>query len=516
MKKQNNNNVESGNIIGRDNNTFITHLHPVTDDVVEKLKKFHEQITDDINTLLPRGLYTFKTKRAIPFDSESLYNSLNRIAIPYEIVIYILQSLPKKLSVESNLENFTTRDLRRIVYRLLQNLDYSVYGQSIDYWGENYIRKYGNPDVEITVLLDEENRPESLDYVFLTTKLLPEIYRKCYQRDISEDLTIINSRSLLKNIADEILDKVRILNLYIIRYSTLRKLATDMAIQPPHPWFTNRINAEGHIKYHSERYIKHYGNFLAGIEVKRAAQEFVEHCCAAVLSTYNLVIGVGRYRPLIVLCNYLKLRDIAVGNELYWSTLDISNIPGDMEGHELLSPYSFKWELEHILARKDSVEDHFDELITSFGKIHAATDYILKRRDLLTKAINTEISNSLDLRSHAYFLFTYYDRMKASKDLLKFDFIDQPKPIRVSHNFLLVYLFDYNSEPLFSDLHLETNSVIAVLNEEMTIEFVKDKVKDRYPSVEYIFPLTISTLYTNTICPNRRAELEGCLLKNLI
>lgn len=482
------------------------------------LDTFFDKITSEIEAILPNRLYNFKYNERVNFNAEALFDSLVQLLIPSKVVLTILQGLPSKIRNEIALETFSTRDLRRIIYHSLQSLDYSQYGEKIDIWGENYIRKYGNPDVEIQVILDDEKRIKPLNYEFLYDKLIPDVYRRCYYRDIDEELGLLKSKFIIQDFASEIMEKIRILNLYFLRYSTLKKLAYDMAIQPPHPWFSDKLNADTHIEYNRNRYTKHLVRFRKKENTKRSAQEFIEHICATILAKYNLFIGMGKYRPLISLTNYLKLSNTLNGNSLFWQTLDISNLPGDLF-LEKINFFKFKSILDTILIRIDDCEEHYDEVLGLFEKLFFHTEKLILKRDIL-KNFEGNIDSVHLLKQRIITLLGYYDKMVVYEHRLKFSFIEEISIVGLDKYINIGYIYENIVGDLLhilpNETGLESNSMLIFTNREIHHDTIRKLIISNYSNVEFVFSITIDEIYLNTIAPNRRIEFESLIKKSLI
>lgn len=500
-------NTIGGDSAGRDINKNIYNFSDPPD-----LDEFFEEIDKKVNDILEKGVYSYKHTKTINFNSSQLFDSLMRISIPYKVVSGLLKRLPDLISKSENLQSFSTREIRVIIYKYLQKLDYSIYGNNVDLWGENYIRKYGNPNVEIMVFLEEESRVTKLSYEFLQEKLIPDVYFKCYHSNIVEDLELINSKFIIGEMAKEIFEKVRILNLYIIRYSTLKKLAYDMAIQPPHPWFTNKLNAESHLEYHKKRYDKHFNIFNNGDEPVRSSREFIEHSCAAILSRYDLFIGLGRYRPLITLINYIKLNDKYYGNLLYWQSLDISNISGDIfsSGYSF---HKFKNLLDKIIVRiKDPLDAH-DELKNHFKEINVLTNRVIEVKRKL-EFLATGYKNVQELKDYSLYLFSLYEKMICRNDSLKFKCIET-QITDLSTYVGLGYIYD-DKNVIMEELNISSNSIVVITKDDIPNYKTREIVNTKLTDVDLIFQITYQELYLNTITANRRIRFEELLNNNIV
>lgn len=166
--EQNNNTVD-GDLAGRDITKNIYYQE------VPDLEAYLKQITDIVNNKLPKGVYNYLYKSPVEFDAEFLFDSLVQITIPSKVALAIIKAIPNHLDSIENLEQFSTRDIRTVVYKELQKLDYSKFGENVDYWGQNYIRKYGNPDIEMQVIEDDKSIFKPLNKDFLIDTIIPDI-----------------------------------------------------------------------------------------------------------------------------------------------------------------------------------------------------------------------------------------------------------------------------------------------------------------------------------------------------
>jgi len=494
----------AGNNINKNYYNFL-HLPP-------SLDMFHEEINKKVNELLPNGLFSIAQNKIVDFNSNELFDSLMHIAMPSKVALEILSQIPDNISALNDdiLNNFSSSHVREIIYRILQNLDYEIFGDKVEIWGQSYIRKYGNPDKEMEVFLEVEDQIKPLNYEFLYKILVPDIYRKCYARDIDEDLGFIKSKTIKSDMASEILEKIRILNLYLIRYGTLKKLAYDLAIHPPHPWFSERSNTERDLNYHQERYLIHYGRFINGEALIRSAKEFIDHSCAAILSRYNLVIGLGRNRPLITLMNHLKL---SKENLLYWQSLDISNIAGDTaSSHYSLN--KFKGVLENIRVKLYDPEKNYEALKNCFECVFKIANLIIeKRSELLNLSYGSSVDSIESLKSNSFKLLSIYDKMALGKDYLKFSFeSSQFQDIRP-----YIHLgFFFNEEFDLPILGPNSNTVLIISSSTKSQESIGELINEKISNADFVFVIDYDELRAVSFEVNRRDKLEKMLHDGLI
>lgn len=285
-----------------------------------------------------------------------------------------------------------------------------------------------------------------------------------------------------------------------------------MAIQPPHPWFTDSVNEKRHTLYHQEKYINHFSDFCSKIELKRTSQEFIEHICAAILSRYNLFIGIGKYRPLISLLHYMRLNDINNGNFYFWQSLQISNMPGDLMycGADY---FKLKSLLEHIYVRIKTPIEHFEELLNSFKELKGIYDKLEPKIDLLSK-INIQTKSNKEIKVICKQLFGYYQKLVLYESCIKFPFIEERPP----SNFEPYITFGYASD--ISNLEIDefgarSNTILVLSLEVLQSNLLKEEIQQHIPQIDYVINITIKEFYLITISPNRRIEFEKLIRKRM-
>lgn len=337
--KENNQNVRDnyGTYSGRDTNyqTIINQDVFKSDSIVEGIKQITTYLDNKVKLSLPDGIYNKRKSKHENFSSEKLLTSLLEIAIPIPVAFDLLALVPEKISqiIDEGKQEVSTTEIRRIIYNGICSLAYIEHGHNINKWGTNYSRKYGNPDAQIMIITDK-NEEIPLDFNIVTKELIPDLIQKCYGEDYSYFLENSNNNKLISTCAAEIIDKIRSLNVYKIRYGTIHKIAYDLATHPPHPWFTNKELKEGHKKYHFERLTFHFNNLSNFRNFYYSFIEFIEHSCAYLLTEYSLFVGNDKLRPLHLLLSYLKIDLKDEGNLLMWEGSDLNKLKGDLRSIE--------------------------------------------------------------------------------------------------------------------------------------------------------------------------------------
>ena len=308
----------------------------------ENFKLFLNGIDKRIKELIPDGIISPKENNLkIVFDSEKMLRSLMQTGIPLKIAISVLENVEKEITllVENEMEKeIKTTHIRKIVFDILYGLNTSEHSvKKIQKWGNSYARKYGNPDV-ITKVIMADYSEKPITYKFLKDKLIPHIVEKCYRVSVDElrSMSSLNSENITE-MAEEIMEKVKFLNLYAIDYGTLFRLAYNLAAQPPHPWVasTETELLVRNMKYNLEKASNHYllltGKYMNLMSkdihlynvsvsnmIRHAIIECIDHISSAILTHYRLFIGPGQLKPLNNMYRYLKLSKEDGGNILLW------------------------------------------------------------------------------------------------------------------------------------------------------------------------------------------------------
>ncbi len=488
---------------------------------VDLINHFTE-LSAKINELLPNRLYNSYKKIHEDFCVKRLFTSLIEIHIPIEIAQEIIGKIYYKIESHENLSKFSTKDITRIVYDIIKSFNYSKYGQEVDIWGENYIRKFGRPGVEMQVILDETTSIVPLDRHFIKSKIIPHLYYKCYSRDISNDLNQINSVKLLDKIADEIYDKISLLNLFQIRIETLQKISYDLAIQPPHPWFTNENLKKKHLEYHIKLIRRHFDNFINYNDISISAFEFIEHHCAFILTFYSLFIGFGKLRPLISLLNYISLNDYENGNIKFWATLPISNFEGDLNAihhSNTLGKYINILNRTKIILIKKEITEKYESLKEYFNYLYHINEKLYEiENDFLS--FDTTPDSYEEFRKSVFFLFKKYNNIiiNEKEKHIKISYIENSCPQNMKPIIKLAFAYQSSTElDLFLPRNINNlaNSVLIITNFKADKEFIEN-IKEKIIAYELLFLIDLESLYMNTLLPNRVIEFEQLFNKSLI
>ena len=411
-----------------------------------------------------------------------------------------------------------TKNIQSIVYNLLKRLDYSKYGEKqIEVWGENYVRKYGRADVELKVLIDSEHRFELLDRKFIEKEILPALYVKCYNSDLEEDILLIKSKSVLSTISSEILEKVRLLNLYQIRYGTLFDLAYDLAIQPPHHWFTDDTFRSKHLSYNLEAVKRHYNDFVNDKDIKYSSKEFIEHSSAIILSFYSLFIGIGKLRPLISLLNYLKLKE---KYKIWWETSELSNFKADLNATDVPTNFNnFKMILDKIKYKIGDVSKNKNFLIEKFKIVYEVVNGLVKIQNEINR-FSIKSNSQNEFKGKVQFLLKFFDNIFIKNDnILIQEFKNNIFNNKLYSDIKLFYFYeenDGNYKMLIPDKIINSNSILIISNKKKSSNFFKSILNKHNLIDEYVFYFTIDEIFKIVKSKNRCNFLEHSLYESSI
>lgn len=299
------------------------------------LAEYIDRIDASINALLPDKLRTEPNRHPQPFSCELLISSLSKLGMPIKVIVQIIANLESELNgVIDDPHNVSTAHLRKAVSRAIFKIEGSPSStDSIDRWGDAYIRRYGNPESPIRVL-HEDGSEDDLVHVFIRDTLIPHVIERIFDRPYPSMREHMRRKDW-RRMEQEILNAVKGLNVYSIRYKTLLNMAHDLAVQPPHPWLVEKSFIDRTTEYDMERARHHAKRMRQAAdrgdhdEAKHSVIECVHHSCSAILAFYGAFLGVGHLAPLHNLINVLKM-PTDDGNVVLWEFSRIRQIAGDL------------------------------------------------------------------------------------------------------------------------------------------------------------------------------------------
>jgi len=284
-----------------------------------KLYKVIDNKLNSIDEFVARhvsGVQSHAKKNPEPFNSSIIIESMGKIGIPIGAAIQVVGDASNKVvSSKSEQESVVKSSfVRKCITESLYSLDGDRWEDSeIEAWAESYIRRYGTETI-IKVIGDSEGNElieQELAISYFLNVVIPDVYRLIV-RDAGIELSSapldnIASRSMQRRMAEKMIDAVHALDLYRIHYSVLIALAKEMALQPPHPWFSPTVRSFQTINYHYERYKLNNRKAKSSQEISDygamyyAIKEIVDHCCASIMSYYSIYMGCGPMASFYVL-----------------------------------------------------------------------------------------------------------------------------------------------------------------------------------------------------------------------
>ena len=304
----------------------------------EQLAARLAEIDDRINALLP-GRLVAPTRNFAPepFSSEKLLLSLAALGMPPRLTLRIADVLDRYLvDVVEGVDTITTAHIRKAVSLAIYGLAGSISSEpNADLWGDRYARRYGNPDERIQVI-QRDGTSEFLDYTFVKSRLIPHVVEHVFDTRYERVRDTVIRKQDFRAMSREILEHVKGLNLYSIRYKTLFNLVRDLATQPPNPWFVE----DAFIPEIVEHELQRAGEHRAPLEDRWSAQnlsmyrhslgELIHHSSSALLAFYGAFIGAGHLRPLHQLVHNLQMVE-EDQNPVLWDFYRMSQLEGDLE-----------------------------------------------------------------------------------------------------------------------------------------------------------------------------------------
>lgn len=365
-------------VSGRDNN--VTHQY-FNNSALDQVRDQFDRLNETVRGKLGRVAVT--TNETVEFDSEKLFASLVNIGIPPRISIVIALNINPYIheAIEAEGEQFSTAHIRKAVsYAILHMTELTLSRAQRQDLAAKYARNYGNPrHIHMVVLPDGATQP--INYRYLIESFLPELVKKITGARVP--LSGVVSRNNFEHMADEILEMVRRLGIYHVRYSTMFALAEDLATQLPHPWFPTSEYQERIVSHDKQRIQHHlsvvFSDSASDVEFWRSAYECFNHCCSLILANYCCPIGGGTHAPSNTLRNITRLRaDGEHQNLALWDFCEISDLEEDLADRGM-TPSRFHSELKGMQKSIDRMRPDKIEFVRNH--LSALTDLAIALSD---------------------------------------------------------------------------------------------------------------------------------------
>ncbi len=361
-----NKSINANNFVGRDNYTNIhlydIHSNMLSRDALQSINKIIEKSDRIITENFSDQILSMKGNTKTSFSTEKILLSLGKIGIPIKVSIEIIENFLKEIIENKDfIDILTTNDIRKIIADSIYSMNESYYTlKEIENWGDKYVRRYGDPEQQLEIILNDDST-EKLSSVFLRETLLEEVFERIDNniKFTSDELVVSNTQK--RTMVEEIKETILSLNLYRIHYHSLVVLVEELVTQPPHPWFIKQDSPNHILEYNYKQYLKHTQAIIEFSEsnksskgIKLHIEEYIYHACATILSYYNLHIGCGINAPLNNLMIYItKLRDNKLDLLLKYSYIE--NMKSDLKKLNLTLENFYK-KLNNQIKKKPLIQ----------------------------------------------------------------------------------------------------------------------------------------------------------------
>lgn len=214
-------------ILGKDNKQEINNINISINNEVNMLYKclleYDKKINERFNSSIIQSKFKDTTQK---FESSKILLSLLKIGVPIEsafsIVIEALNTIIESINDNTISDNFSTHDIRKIVYTTILNCNLSNSNfKNIQQWGDKYVRKYGHDSQRVKVYDFNTDQLNEIDYSFIKKNLLPDIIKSLCE-NLSPYVDEILKTSF-DSISEYIIDFVNCCDVYYIEYDLLKK-----------------------------------------------------------------------------------------------------------------------------------------------------------------------------------------------------------------------------------------------------------------------------------------------------
>ncbi len=289
-----------------------------SDQIREEITNYFAEVDNRVNGKYKFGFLSPAQNNAkVKFESEKLVNSLLKLNITLTVALQILAEsvmtldailITERVDITNGLKTSHIRDaVVQSIYRLS-----NMYGRNqVQMWGDRYARRFGGTYHQIQVI-HTNGDVEELSYSFIKNGLIPDIFQQLFHLDFDKFRADILSAEHISAMAKSVVEYVRAIDLYHIRYEFLVDLITEIGIQPPHPWFAPDKIAEIVIDYDLERI--QYHKLRADFFIERNdvgsivhhCKELIHHSSSALLSNYGCYLGSFNMASLGILIGMIE------------------------------------------------------------------------------------------------------------------------------------------------------------------------------------------------------------------
>ena len=326
---------------------LLTHASELFDAVMEACGSLDGRVMQAFpQGICPAGNPSSPTR----FDSSRICTSLLRIGVPLRAaLLVVIRTVEDVLVLEQ--DALSTTDVKKLIIGHLYNLD-PAYCNIDDRqeWGDAYVRRYGR-ESPVIVLYEGCGTEAHLTYSLLETEVLPEVVEDVTSRSFARYM--LGSKDLARMSAT-LMEHVLSLNVYRIHYGTLKAMARDISLQPPHPWLVRSPYNNHTIAYDLRQVMRHRQKVRRDLAVDRhhslvsSIRECVRHACSCILAYYGHPMGCGHMAPLYNLSEAVRglVQDKDSSEVAQLCELPICAFP-----HDLAIMDRSIHELAHLLSR---------------------------------------------------------------------------------------------------------------------------------------------------------------------
>lgn len=279
------------------------------------VKARHIEIDKEANALFGNVLISSRTGDEIQFSSAKIADSLSLLGIPLHVCCEVIEKCLGELRIiKRKNHQLSTSDIRRAVAEVLYRIEPTdVSPKRVQLWADSYIRKYGNPTKQITVLNDMnslEGGVVPLSFHMVREKVMTDVAKLIFPQDYQVRLNGVRKEDR-STFAEEVIRHVKNLEIYRIHYSSLVTLAKEIALSPPHPWFIETQNIEEAVRYDLERSCHHSAKLRHMLRSQvvhegfYSIKECIHHSCSGILALYGIFLGCGYMAPFYNLLHHL-------------------------------------------------------------------------------------------------------------------------------------------------------------------------------------------------------------------
>ena len=243
--------IAEGRNINQAGRDYIENIGLIVDPFDLQLK--FDKIDKEISGAIGDPVSPTADGAVIKYSSEKLFTSLIHVGLSPINAFGLIQDVGRYITDEIQLDKsrFSTAHIRKAVSNaILESPKLQMSRSDRRSQANKYARNYGNP-LQITMVVYSNGDSTPIRYEYIMKTLLPNIIGK-YTNNVKVfrfhgndpdnfgiDQKGVLSINNLSHMAQELLNSVRRLGVYQIRYQTLFAIGEELALQLPHPWIVS-------------------------------------------------------------------------------------------------------------------------------------------------------------------------------------------------------------------------------------------------------------------------------------